>query len=59
MKIYYSKKLMHELVHIDNMQDPTRINKVHKSIGFNKNLLKELGLSDKDISKHLKEVKGI
>ncbi len=59
MKIHYSKKLMHELVHINNMQDPARINKVHKSIGFNKNLLKELGLSEKDISKHLKEVKGI
>ena len=50
---------MHKLVHIDNMQDPTRINKVHKSIGFNKNLLKELGLSEKDISKSLKEVEGI
>lgn len=59
MKIHYSKKLMHKLVHIDNMQDLTRINKVHKSIGFNKNLLKELGLSEKDISKSLKEVEGI
>ena len=56
MKIHYSKKLMHELVHINNMQDSVRINKVHKSINFNKNLLKKLGLSEKDISKHLKEV---
>ena len=59
MKIHYSKRLMHKLVHTDNMQDSVRINKVHKSIGFNKNLLKELGLSEKDISKSLKEVEGI
>ena len=59
MKIHYSKRLMYKLVHTDNMQDSVRINKVHKSIGFNKNLLKELGLSEKDISKSLKEVEGI
>lgn len=55
LKIVLAKKLMHKLVHTDNMENPSRINDVNNSIKFNKNLLMEIGLSDKDISEELKK----
>ena len=55
LKIALAKKLMHKLVHTENMENPSRMNDVSKSIEFNKNLLMEIGLSDKDVSEELKK----
>ena len=55
IKIILAKKLMYKLVHEENMNNTQRINHVSNSIKFNRNLLIELGLSDKDISEELKK----
>ena len=55
LKIALAKKLMHKLVHTENMENPSRMNDVNNSIKFNKNLLMEIGLSDKDVSEELKK----
>lgn len=55
IKIVYANKLLHELVHTDQMADSQRINAVSKAKIFNRNLLLELGFEDTDISKLVKE----
>ena len=54
MKIQKAKALLEKLVRVDNMQDTDRINDVNKAIEFNRNLLKEIGYSDKQISEYIK-----
>ena len=49
-KMKLAKSLLHDLVHIDNMSDPSRMNHVANAIKHNRDLLLELGLSSKDIS---------
>ena len=53
-KIHLTKLLMHDLVHIDGMDDSKRIQAVKKAEEFNRELLKEIGYSDVDIAKALK-----
>ena len=55
LKLNSAKKLMNKLVHIENMQDNDRMRKVHKAIGFNRTLLKELGFDDLRINSELKK----
>ena len=56
LKLNCAKKLMNKLVHIENMQDKDRMNKVNKAIGFNRTLLKELGFDDLRINEELKKL---
>ena len=56
LKLNGAKKLMNKLVHIENMQDKDRMTKVHKAIGFNRTLLKELGFDDIRINTELKKL---
>ena len=56
LKLNGAKKLMNKLVHIENMQDKDRMSKVHKAIGFNRTLLKELGFDDLRINSELKKL---
>ena len=56
LKLNSAKKLMNKLVHIENMQDKDRMSKVHKAIGFNRTLLKELGFDDLRINSELKKL---
>lgn len=52
-KLYLTKVLMKSLVLDDNMNDSKRIQAVNRAEAFNRELLKELGYSDKDISTQL------
>lgn len=52
-KLYLTKVLMKSLVLDDNMNDNKRIQAVNRAEAFNRELLKELGYSDKDISTQL------
>ena len=52
-KVYLTKLLMKQLVLTDNMEDNKRIQAVNKAEIFNRELLKEIGYSDKDISEQL------
>lgn len=49
-KIRFAKKLLEQLVKVDNMEDKTRIAKVYSAIGFNTALLIELGYSLQEIA---------
>lgn len=53
-KIKLGSILMNKLVHIENMENSTRMYHVNKAIEFNRNLLKEIKLSNKDIYNFLK-----
>ena len=53
-KIHLTKLLMHDLVHIDGMDDTKRIQAVKKAEEFNRELLKEIGYTDPIIAKALK-----
>ena len=53
-KIHLTKLLMHNLVHIDGMDDSKRIQAVKKAEEFNRELLKEIGYTDPIIAKALK-----
>lgn len=52
-KVYLTKLVMKMLVLVDNMADTKRIQAVSKAEIFNRELLKEIGYSDKDISTQL------
>ena len=56
IKVYLAKKLMNKLVIEQDMRDTQRMAKVHKAIQFNKELLKETGFDDKDISMAIKDI---
>lgn len=56
IKVYLAKKLMKKLVIEQDMRDNSRMSAVHKAIQFNRDLLKETGFDDKDISMALKDV---
>lgn len=56
IKVYLAKKLMEKLVVEQNMRDNSRMSAVFKAIQFNRNLLKEAGFDDKDISMALNDV---
>lgn len=61
-KVILGNVLINELVRLDNMEDSHRILAVSKAITFNRELLKELKMSDVDIKEHLSvlinELKG-
>lgn len=52
-KLHLTKLLMHDLVHLDNMEDSKRIAAVKKAEEFNRELLKEINYTDKDIREAL------
>ena len=52
-KLHLTKLLMHDLVHLDNMEDSKRISAVKKAEEFNRELLKEINYTDKDIKEAL------
>ena len=54
IKIYLTKKLLHKLIISDSMNDTHRMAEVFKAEKFNRELLKEIGYTDKDISLALK-----
>lgn len=56
IKIYLTKKLLHKLIMTDNMNDTHRMAEVFKAEKFNRELLKEIGYDDKDISLALKAI---
>ena len=56
IKIYLTKKLLHKLIIKDNMNDTHRMAEVFKAEKFNRELLKEIGYDDKDISMALKAI---
>lgn len=56
IKVYLAKKLMKKLVIDQNMRDNSRMSAVFKAIEFNRELLKETGFDDKDISMALKDI---
>lgn len=56
IKIYLTKKLLHKLIMTDNMNDTHRMAEVFKAEKFNRELLKEIGYDDKDISMALKVI---
>ena len=56
IKVYLAKKLLKKLVIDNDMIDTQRMSKVHKAINFNRELLKEIGFTDKDISMALKDI---
>ena len=56
IKIYLTKKLLHKLIINDNMNDTHRMAEVFKAEKFNRELLKEIGYDDKDISLALKAI---
>lgn len=53
VKVYLTKLVMKTLVLDENMDDNKRIQAVNKAEIFNRELLKEIGYSDKDISTQL------
>lgn len=57
LKIHSANKLMEKLVVEENMHDTTRMSKVGNSIKFNTELLKEAGLTQKEISKLVQQLK--
>ena len=57
IKIDLATELMKKLVLHDNMIDNQRMSEVNKAINFNRELLKELGYQDPDISKMLNKIK--
>ncbi len=57
IKIHLTKKLLHKLIINDNMNDTHRMTEVFKAEKFNRELLKEIGYDDKDISLALKAIK--
>jgi mevalonate kinase len=59
IKIDLATELMRKLVLKDNMIDNQRMSEVSKAISFNRELLKELGFRDPDISKMLEKLKEI
>lgn len=56
IKVYLANKLMKKLVIDQDMRDNQRMSAVFKAIKFNRELLKETGFDDKDISMALKKV---
>ena len=54
LKIKSAQALMRKLVHDDDMEDPTRINRVADAIKFNVELLKELSYESTEIQTKLK-----
>ena len=56
IKIYLTKKLLYKLIITDNMNDTHRMAEVFKAERFNRELLKEIGYDDKDISLALKAI---
>lgn len=56
IKVYLANKLMEKLVIDQDMRDNQRMSAVFKAIKFNRELLKETGFDDKDISIALKKV---
>ena len=54
LKIKSAQALMRKLVHDDDMEDPTRINRVADAIKFNVELLKELSYDAPEIQTKLK-----
>ena len=54
LKIKSAQTLMRKLVHDDDMEDPTRINRVSDAIKFNVELLKELNYESTEIQTKLK-----
>ena len=54
LKIKSAQALMRKLVHDDDMEDPTRINRVSDAIKFNVELLKELNYESTEIQTKLK-----
>lgn len=56
IKIYLTKKLLRKLIMTDNMNDTHRMAEVFKAEKFNRELLKEIGYDDKDISMALKVI---
>ena len=57
IKIHLTKKLLYKLIINDNMNDTHRMAEVFKAERFNRELLKEIGYDDKDISMALKAIK--
>lgn len=57
IKIHLTKKLLYKLIITDNMNDTHRMAEVFKAERFNRELLKEIGYDDKDISLALKAIK--
>lgn len=56
IKIYLTKKLLRKLIMTDNMNDTHRMAEVFKAEKFNRELLKEIGYDDKDISMALNAI---
>ncbi len=56
IKIYLTKKLLRKLIISDSMNDTHRMAEVFKAEKFNRELLKEIGYTDKDISLALKAI---
>ena len=56
IKVYLANKLMKKLVIDQDMRDNQRMSAVFKAIQFNRDLLKETGFDDKNISMSLKKV---
>lgn len=56
-KIKLAKGLLQRLVQTDGMEDTVRINEVSNAIKSNRELLKELGYTDKDIQTKLEQLK--
>lgn len=55
-KIHLAKLLMHDLVHVANMQDNKRMEAVARAEQFNRELLKEINYTDSIIAEALKVI---